>query len=66
MATTPSTPSRADLLRRVGRNAESRVAFDRAIELSDNAAEIAFLTRRRDPAAGRMTSSTLLPGARAA
>ncbi len=40
--------TRADLLRRVGRNAESRMAYDRAIELADNAAEIALLTRRRD------------------
>ncbi len=40
--------TRADLLLRVGRNAEARVAYDRAIELADNAAEIALLTRRRD------------------
>ncbi len=40
--------TRADLLRRVGRSEESRLAYDRAIELADNAAEIAFLTRRRD------------------
>ena len=44
--------SRADLLRRVGRSAESRVAYDRAIELADNAAEIALLTRRRDQLSG--------------
>ena len=45
--------TRADLLRRLGRSAESRVAYDRAIELADNAAEIAFLTRRRDQLSGR-------------
>ena len=40
--------TRADLLRRAGRTAESRVAYDRAIELADNAAETALLKRRRD------------------
>jgi RNA polymerase sigma-70 factor (ECF subfamily) len=40
--------TRADLLRRLGRTQESRTAYDRAIELAGNAAEIAFLTRRRD------------------
>ena len=40
--------SRADLLRRLGRSSQSRVAYDRAIELAGNAAEIAYLTRRRD------------------
>ena len=40
--------TRADLLRRLGRSAESRAAYDRAIELSGNTAEAAFLTRRRD------------------
>ena len=39
---------RADLLRRLGRSQESRAAYDRAIELSDNTAETAYLTRRRD------------------
>jgi RNA polymerase sigma-70 factor (ECF subfamily) len=38
---------RADLLRRLGRNAESTLAYDAAIELTDNAAERAFLQRRR-------------------
>lgn len=42
------SPARADLLRRLGRSAESRVAHDRAIKLAYNTAEIAFLTRRRD------------------
>ena len=40
--------TRADLLRRLGRSAESRSAYDRAIELSGNTAEAAYLTRRRD------------------
>lgn len=40
--------ARADLLRRLGRNAEARIAYDRAIELGSNAAEIAYLSRRRD------------------
>ncbi|MDQ7876866.1 sigma-70 family RNA polymerase sigma factor [Microbacterium sp. QXD-8] len=40
--------ARADLLRRVGRSGESRTAYDRAVELSRNPAERAYLTRRRD------------------
>jgi RNA polymerase sigma-70 factor (ECF subfamily) len=40
--------TRADLLRRMGRIAESRAAYDRAIALTGNAAEIASLSRRRD------------------
>ncbi|MFE6646763.1 RNA polymerase sigma factor [Nocardioides sp. NPDC057772] len=40
--------TRADLLRRLGRSADSRAAYDRAIELAENAAEVALLTRRRD------------------
>jgi RNA polymerase sigma-70 factor, ECF subfamily len=40
--------ARADLLRRLGRSQESRVAYDRAIELAGNTAETAYLTRRRD------------------
>jgi RNA polymerase sigma-70 factor (ECF subfamily) len=40
--------ARADLLRRQGRSQESRVAYDQAIELAGNSAEIAYLTRRRD------------------
>lgn len=39
--------TRADLLRRLGRSTEARAAYDRAIGLSDNPAEIAYLTRRR-------------------
>jgi len=40
--------TRADLLRRLGRGAEAREAYDRAIGLAGNAAESAYLTRRRD------------------
>jgi RNA polymerase sigma-70 factor (ECF subfamily) len=40
--------TRADLLRRLGRNQESRAAYDKAIDLAGNSAEIAYLTRRRD------------------
>jgi predicted RNA polymerase sigma factor len=40
--------TRADLLRRLGRSQKSRAAYDKAIELVGNAAEIAYLTRRRD------------------
>ncbi|MGA8463026.1 MAG: RNA polymerase sigma factor, partial [Trebonia sp.] len=39
--------TRADLLRRLSRQ-ESRAAYDTAIELAGNTAEIAYLTRRRD------------------
>jgi len=40
--------ARADLLRRLGRSQESHAAYDKAIELSGNTAETAYLTRRRD------------------
>jgi RNA polymerase sigma-70 factor (ECF subfamily) len=40
--------TRADLLRRLGRSADARAAYDRAIELAGNTAETAYLTRRRD------------------
>jgi len=40
--------TRADLLRRLSRGQESRAAYDKAIELAGNTAEIAYLTRRRD------------------
>ena len=39
---------RADLLRRLGRDGEAAAAYDAAIGLTDNAAERAFLQRRRD------------------
>src|SRR5262249_9613849 len=44
--------TRADLLRRLDRNEDARVAYDRAIELAGNTAETAFLTRRRDQLSG--------------
>ena len=40
--------ARAELLRRMGMNEESRAAYDKAIELAGNSAEVAYLTRRRD------------------
>jgi RNA polymerase sigma-70 factor (ECF subfamily) len=40
--------ARADLLRRGGRYSEARGAYERAIELAGNSAEVAHLTRRRD------------------
>lgn len=40
--------TRADLLRRLGRSQKSRAAYDKAIELAGNTAEIAYLTRRRN------------------
>jgi RNA polymerase sigma-70 factor, ECF subfamily len=40
--------TRADLLRRLGCSEKSRAAYDKAIELAGNTAEIAYLTRRRD------------------
>lgn len=44
--------TRADLLRRLGRSAEARTAYDRAIALAGNTAESAYLTRRRDELSG--------------
>lgn len=43
--------TRADLLRRAGRGGEARTAYDRAIELTTNPAERAYLARRRDQVA---------------
>jgi RNA polymerase sigma-70 factor (ECF subfamily) len=43
----PWHATRADLLRRLGRSAESRAAYDAALALTDNEAERSFLTRRR-------------------
>ena len=39
---------RADLLRRLNRNTDARLAYDAAIALSENAAERNFMQRRRD------------------
>jgi RNA polymerase sigma-70 factor, ECF subfamily len=44
--------TRADLLRRLGRSAEARAAYDAAIAATDNPAERAFLARRRGQLAG--------------
>jgi RNA polymerase sigma-70 factor (ECF subfamily) len=44
--------ARADLLRRLGRSAEAREAYGRAIDLAGNSAEVAHLTRRRGQLAG--------------
>ncbi|HEX5618772.1 MAG TPA: DUF6596 domain-containing protein, partial [Solirubrobacteraceae bacterium] len=43
---------RADLLLRLGRGAEAVAAYDAALALTENAAERAFLERRRETAAG--------------
>jgi RNA polymerase sigma-70 factor, ECF subfamily len=40
--------TRAELLRRLGRSDQARAAYGRAIELAANAAEQAYLIRRRD------------------
>jgi RNA polymerase sigma-70 factor (ECF subfamily) len=42
--------ARADLLRRLGQVTASREAYDAAIGLAGNTAEVAFLARRRDEA----------------
>jgi RNA polymerase sigma-70 factor (ECF subfamily) len=42
----PFHATRADLLRRLGRTAEARAAYDRAIELAGNPAETAYLKSR--------------------
>ena len=44
--------TRADLLRRLGRSDDAREAYDRAMHLTRNAAEMAYLTRRRTELAG--------------
>lgn len=43
----PFHATRADLLARTGRRADALAAYDRAIELCDNPAEVAFLEGRR-------------------
>ena len=40
--------TRAELLRRLDRPDDARSAYDAALALTDNAAERAYLTRRRD------------------
>lgn len=44
--------TRADLLRRLGRNPEARLAYQQAIELAGNSAEAATLRRRSDQLPG--------------
>ncbi|MBX3099687.1 MAG: RNA polymerase sigma factor [Salinibacterium sp.] len=44
----PYHAARADFLRRMGRAPASRAAYEAAIGLAGNTAEVAFLTRRRD------------------
>lgn len=44
--------ARADLLRRLGRGVEARAAYDRALSLTRNPAERAYLSRRRDQLEG--------------
>ena len=44
--------TRADLLRRLGRSTEARDAYDAAIAATENAAERAYLSRRRGTLAG--------------
>src|SRR4029079_8264505 len=52
----PYHAARADLLARSGRTADALAAYDRALELTTNAAEAAFLIERRDLAAGALRS----------
>ncbi|MET0975840.1 MAG: DUF6596 domain-containing protein [Leifsonia sp.] len=54
--------TRADLLRRLDRRAESRAAYERAIALAGNTAETAYLSRRRDEL-GRPSGGEGIPGA---
>ncbi len=44
----PWHATRADLLRRLGRDDEARAAYDAAIGLTENPAELTWLTQRRD------------------
>jgi RNA polymerase sigma-70 factor, ECF subfamily len=44
--------TRADLLRRLGRSEDASAAYDRAIALAGNSAEVAYLARRRDQLGG--------------
>jgi RNA polymerase sigma-70 factor (ECF subfamily) len=56
--------TRADLLRRLGRDSDARLAYTRALELTDNEPErrflqgrIAQLTQRGDPGGSARTES---------
>jgi len=44
--------TRADLLRRLGREGDARTAYDRALALTDNRAERTYLARQRDDLPG--------------
>lgn len=44
----PFPAARAELLRRLGRDAEAAASYDAAIALAGNTAEVAYLTRRRE------------------
>ncbi|MGN6600652.1 MAG: RNA polymerase sigma factor [Actinomycetes bacterium] len=50
--------TRADLLRRLGRSDEAGTAYDVAIGLAGNAAEVAYLRRRRDQLGGSAAASS--------
>jgi RNA polymerase sigma-70 factor (ECF subfamily) len=52
---------RADLLRRLGRDAEAVAAYDAAIARSENAQERAFLLRKRHACVIRSSSSDAMP-----
>lgn len=53
--------TRAELLRRLGRSADARAAYDRAIELAGNTAEVAHLIRRRGQLAAPVPNLPNLP-----
>jgi RNA polymerase sigma-70 factor, ECF subfamily len=55
---------RADLLRRLERDADAALAYDAAIALTGNSAERAFLQRRRQSLAGAAGAARLRPGSR--
>ena len=54
--------TRAELLRLIGRSDAARAAYDRAIALAVNAAEITHLTRRRDQVTASETDGTTNQG----
>jgi RNA polymerase sigma-70 factor (ECF subfamily) len=55
--------TRAELLRRVGRADDARAAYDRAIDLAGNTAEVTHLIRRRDQLAASDPHETPTQGA---
>ncbi|MFL0410139.1 RNA polymerase sigma factor [Microbacterium paludicola] len=50
--------TRAELLRRLGRSGDARAAYDRAIELAGNTAEVSHLIRRRGQLAAQHDTPT--------